>query len=284
MKKLLLICILIIGIIFISGCIGNENNSNTETTTSSKINQESDSNQNDLKKLEHFIDSGLKNVKIESSDPNIEVIRMELKDNREYEASYNYLIHVLVQNNGDYPVRIESGVMYGPFYKHILSDSFILLKSGERMWLNPSGQGFEKLNLLSTLFINAYTTVETDISPDIGDIKINLQITDSITNSKIDWTKRQSPKPSYLESALDINSIQYEVTDDNHKWEYLTIGVNIKEKEFNGCVNVGIDTAYGRKLQKLNIRYGGIEYTKFPLEGYKARDINQIGFYVMNKC
>lgn len=47
MKKLLLTCILIVGIIFITGCIGEEK-TNTGTLTSSQISQESDTQAPDL--------------------------------------------------------------------------------------------------------------------------------------------------------------------------------------------------------------------------------------------
>lgn len=47
MKKLLLTCILIASIIFITGCIGEEK-TNTETSTSDQINQESDNQVPDL--------------------------------------------------------------------------------------------------------------------------------------------------------------------------------------------------------------------------------------------
>ena len=44
MKKLLLICILLVGLIFISGCVGEEK-TNSKTSTESQINQSSDNNQ-----------------------------------------------------------------------------------------------------------------------------------------------------------------------------------------------------------------------------------------------
>ena len=70
MKKLLIICILIITIVFISGCTSDEKSTVFQTTNPN----------NELNTLEPFIDPKLKNIKIEKSDPDIEVVRVELVD------------------------------------------------------------------------------------------------------------------------------------------------------------------------------------------------------------
>lgn len=284
MKRLLIICIVIVSLVFISGCIDEEKTNSkagdSEPSTVSEINQESETNTQQeeisLMDLEHFIDPQLKNVVIYSSD--IEVVRFELNDRREYEDDENYFLKILVSNNGDTPVW-----MAGPMadYKNLIihygagTDDIYLLKSGERKWfsINPYSNNYfdTQLKNLGSLVIYSHRTVTPIISPELKSLSLSSVHVKSITSG---LTSRDVLPP------FDIHSIKYE---EEGGWKYIIVGMS-----------VNIDSQYGSKnaylsLEKIGgptsdpfvktkfspVNSGKIEYMKLQIP--KSWTIQRIG-------
>ena len=203
--------------------------------------------ENPLMALEHFIDPDLKHVKIESSDSDIEVVRFELIDRRDYENSHKYSTRVLVENNGDDPVIINTYAMYaGLNNPQWEGRQFINLESGGRVWLQTThstqdtlGEQFALKKLLSVV-ITAYKTVTTEVSPELKNITINCNIAN------------QDQPP------IKVHSIKYEETNDKHRWRYITFGVSCDK---DATAIVGIYTKNkGSQHDSKYIHTGKIEY------------------------
>ena len=269
LKKLLIICILIVSLVFITGCIDEEKiNSkvgNNESSTVSQINPKSDTNteqkDNSLQDLEYFIDPKLKNVRIES--PDIEVVRFELIDRREFENDENYGLKVLLSNDGDTPVWMDvPRFYYVGCVNHNVANKLILLKSGERKWcgisITPTSYKLYQLKDLRTLDIYSHRTVTPVISPELK--SLNLDSIDILTNRQIISSRSSFP-------AIDINSIKYE---GEGEWKYLIVGMtynniysgsNLVFFKF-GCGSLNTDVIDTKFTDEQS---GQIQYIKIPV-------------------
>jgi len=280
----LLLSLIFIAAIF-SGCVGDKpesvsnvdvkytgsgksgdlpNTADTSNSGSSVQPDETTNVENPLMALEHFIDPDLKHVKIESSDPDIEVVRFELIDQRDYESSHKYSTRILVQNNGDDPVIINTYVMYAqPFNPQMEGRQFINLESGERVLLQttyPTGETPRQqyaLNELLSVVITAHKIVTTEVSPELKNITINC----NIANRDL--------------TPIKIHSIKYEETNDKHRWRYITFGVSCDK---DATAIVGIYTKNkGSQRDSKYIHAGKIEYIKVPLKDITIEDIAGFG-------
>lgn len=217
--------------------------------------------ENPLMALEPFIDPDLEHVKIESSDPDIEVVRFELHDQRDYESSPNYLTSILVQNNGDDPVIFNTYSMYIGLNNPQYESQFINLESGKRKRVvttqstSGSSEQLALKNLLSVV-ITAYKIATTEVSPELKNITISCNIA----------KRGQTP--------IKIHSIKYEETNDKHRWRYITFGVSCDK---DATAIVGIYTKNkGSQRDSKYIHAGKIEYIKVPLKDITIEDI--VGF------
>ena len=227
------------------------NTVDTDNSGSSVQPDETTNVENPLMVLEHFIDPDLKHVKIELSDSDIEVVRFELYDQRDYESSPNYLTRILVQNNGDDPVIINTYAMYAGLNNPQYGRQFVNLESGKRKSVvttqstSGSSEQLALKNLLSVV-ITAHKIVTTEVSPELKNITINCNI-----------AKRD-------QSPIKIHSIKYEETNDKHRWRYITFGVSCDK---DAMAVVGIYTKNkGRQQDCKYIHAGKIEYIKVPLK------------------
>ena len=283
-KKLLIICILIVSFVFISGCIDEEKiNSkagDSEPSTVSQINPKSDTNtqqeDNSLMDLEHFIDPQLKNVVIQS--PDIEVVRFELIDNREYEDGGNYNLKILVCNNGDTPVWMDTP---RAFYtsgavkqQQSIEKNMVLLKSGERKWFGihggPTRYNTLALKNLDSLAIYSHRTVTPVISPELKSLDYVLFNRYGITSS--------SNFP-----VFDIHSIKYEEEDG---WKYIIVGMKYEISYGSrhvffkiGRTSSSIDAIYDQGIDRnfYAEQSGKIQYIKIPVsKSWRIEDVKRI--------
>lgn len=290
-KKLLIICYLITSIVFISGCTSNEK-INPETSIDSQNNQNSGSQATDSKTsldsktntqpeksfmdLEHFIDLDLNHVKIESSNPNIEIVRFELHDQRSVEKSDMFSTSVLVQNNGDKPVLSKAFLTWGCGQQREYNLNFEYLMPGERIWLQASSMPAREsidtgmyntfrflLHCMSSVMVESDEVgVPSFISPELKNIPIKY------------YHNRNSP-------VVNVDSIRYEESDDSHKWRYITFGIH-SNQTVGGAAGFDVTAQYRMSELKpnpssgsANLQAGTIEYIKiplgnFPLEGIKT--------------
>lgn len=269
MKKLLIICILIVSLVFISGCTGEEKINleadDGESSIVSQINPKSDINteqkENSLQDLEHFIDPKLSNVRIES--PDIEVVRFELIDRREFENDENYAVRILVSNDGDTPVWMNGPLLlYSRAVKSNVYSKLILLESGERKWFTISiksqtGHEFYLLKYLGTLAIHSHRTVTPDISPELKNLNLNsIEVYQRYGSSTV-----RSNFP-----AFDINSIKYE---EEGEWKYIIMGMTYRRLQGGMTVyfklgsGPSFDTTINKKFNAE--QFGQIQYIKIPV-------------------
>ena len=278
MNKYCLYLSLFIGIVYLSGCVSYDDNEKrndgtlnfTDSVAITPLQTDiiSEDKQKALKELEYFIDPELKNIKIQCSNPDIEVIRLELFDNRDYEESTAYNVHALVSNNGDVPVYITADLHKAPVYP----PGDIILNSGERVNL-MFGSPRTELKHLSTLIINQRKTVNPIISPEL--INFNYFIF-------LRYNTVAVPPSPYIH----LHSLKYEETKDEHKWKSVIVGVSSNDK--GGTARIRIlgkdEVKYARQniypyvtREQLEISIylapGKIEYVKVPLKKYAAEDV-----------
>ena len=276
MKKILIICILIVSVIFISGCTSDEQAS-SDVSTSSQSNQESDSKKNELNKLETFIDPELKNIKIEKSDPDIEVVRLELIDDRDYKESEKYSTKLLLSNNGNQQVFINANLRYVNQGWNAPRD-YYTLNSGERMWFS-FGYGGETLGKVHTLdkltafVITSHKIITPYISPELKNL-------DSFSFGRVDpWS--QNPAP-----FVDVHSIKYEIKDESHGWKSIVIEASTDGNKNGGYAGFGLIGSNGELLKYDDGTYvnaekfispGKTEIIEIPLRKFTADDIYGVG-------
>lgn len=279
MKKLLIIYMLIVGIVLISGCTSDVKSTDLMTQTDTRANLKSDSQMTDpndeLNTLEPFIDPKLKNIKFENSDPDIEVVRLELIDLRDYAESDNWRTNLLLSNNGNQPVYIAVNMKYNSGNRNTLyyPAKFNILNSGERMWKNLSpvreiyGKG-HALNDLYGFVIISDKTIKPNISPEFKNLEYF-----SFTKESISTTL---PAP-----FIDLYSIKYEITDDGFGWESLVIEVSTDNKD-GGMVGFHFLDSHHKPLRHddgvtvsvgILLSPGKTEIIKVPLRKFSPDDL-----------
>ncbi len=268
MGQMYKISIIVVMMIFISGCVGTEKikSGNESTGIIGEKNIEQKSPQKSLMELGHFVDPKLNNIKIENSNSNIEIVRFEIEDKRDYEKSENFGLRILVSNNGNVPVYINGYVKFSN-KDTAPPESYIFLKSGERTWLEvydgrTANMEYYTLDRLNTLIIAQQETVIPTISPEFRNYK-NFSM------------RRHNTVNYYPSPFIDFYSMKYEETVE--KWRYAIIGIMRKNK--GGQIDISLIGKDGNlianRFENVN-NSAKIEYIKIPLKNFFAEDIYEV--------
>lgn len=259
MKKLLVIYIIIVGIIFISGCVGEKNIDTTASTpgqltskTSTDYQDEKQAEQKLLMGIEHYIDPKLK---IRIDNKNIELVSYRINDTRTYEQDPNWYVELVIQNNAKTPVWVVDSVS--------TSSYFVLLDSGERKRYFLRGLNIDYV-LAGGISINfpAYNTVKPKFSPEFKNFELmNMNYDTSI-------------------QPVDVISIKYEVNE--RKWKYVIVELTNPTK-FEINITVDITGNFDREymISKDNeasayLNPGETKFLKISLKNYNHEDIDAI--------
>ena len=285
MKKFSLICIIIVGIMVISGCISEEK-TNSETLTQEIYKSEAtnyqkeilQAEQESLMQIEHFIDPKLENQQIEIDNPNIEIVSHRVNDNRAYETDANWNIELVIQNNAQVPVWVISRLIinskvYG-IEKNPNSITFVPLGSGERKrYIVDSSKVIKSTKILEQFLekkvffqFPAFTSVKPKISPEFGYFEI--------------WNVNYD----LFSPPLDFNSIKFEIDENN--WKYVIVEVtNPSETRYSISADLRGGTLGEEYKSSVDTRVnsfinpGESQSLKIPLWRFDPKDIGMLRLY-----
>lgn len=226
---------------------------NSILPTSSKAEKPKDKNsQEELRAMEPFIDPELKNLSITTSDPEIKIVRLELEDKRDYKESTDWIVNVLISNEGKNPFYVGD-YLWPPddISSQMMSMPSTLLESGDRKWFSISPQNrFRKGNFdfyhIPNLFVVSCETVMPEVSPEFKNFNGHITVEGLGSNNK--------PR------SIDLHSVKYVVTNEAKGWRSIFLEVSTKEDS-----NQSVSISLLRKGIKASISAGNITKLEVPL-------------------
>lgn len=237
----------------------NAKNSKVETSSETE-NSYSKNYQEELRKMEPFIDPELKNLNITASNPEIKIVRLELEDKRDYKESENWKVKVLISNKGDKPFYVSNRLLDADDVNiDVEGIRSTILKSGDRKWLSINPQNYSHLDLyqMPNFLVLSCETIMPEVSPEFKNFNSHTVLLGRVLNNAVNST--------------DVHSVKYVVTNEAKGWK--SVFLKVSTKNDSGSIDIDL---LGIGSAKALVSAGEITEVEVPLKKHSPEELRNI--------